>query len=57
MCPNQVANHKKGKKKVLDLKETKNLINETMEKDLRGVKTRNKNKHIHSIEKWHDTGM
>ena len=47
MCPKQVANHKKGKKKVLDLKETKNLINETMEKDLRGVKTRNKNKRIH----------
>ena len=45
------------KKKVLDLKETKNLISETMEKDSRGVKTRNKNKHIHSIEKWHDTGM
>ena len=21
------------------------------------MKTRNKNKHIHSIEKWHDTGM
>ena len=45
------------KKKVLDLKETKNLISETMEKDSRGVKTRNKNKHIHSIEKWHETGM
>ena len=56
-CPNQTTTKRKGKKGVLDLQETKDLIKETMEKDWRGVKSRNKNKHIHSIEKWHDTGM
>ena len=33
---------RKKSKNVLDLKKTKNLINDTMEKDLRGIKLRNK---------------
>ena len=40
---------------VIDLKETKELINNTMDKDPRGIEARNK--HIHSLEKWNDTGM
>ena len=40
---------------VLDLQETKELIESTMEKDPRGIQARKK--HIHSLEKWNDTGM
>ena len=31
------------------------LIENTMDKDPRGIQARNK--HIHSLEKWNDTGM